>query len=125
MRAKEIDAEFIERARVLAMEYTVVFEPDEQGGFVGRSFEMPGVLAHGAAVGTCEAEVREALAATIAAYLSQGKRPPPPASQRRRGVQLNIRVSSYEKWRLEKAAEENGLSLSDYMRSVALRAANR
>lgn len=82
------------------------------------------VMSDGKSVQACVRAVLEATAATIATMLEMGEKPPAPASDRKRDQQLNIRLSVEEKLRLQAVAQSEGFaSISDYVRSAALRAA--
>lgn len=53
--------------------------------------------------------------------LEMGEKPPAPASEALRGVQLNIRLTYEEKLLLEAAARRDGFrSVSDFVRAAAL-----
>ena len=65
-------SQILRRARAIAREYSLVIEPDAELGFVGRSLEMPGVLADGQTAAKCVAETRNAIVAA-APYQSAPK----------------------------------------------------
>lgn len=86
--------------------------------------EMPLVMADGKTIAACANALIEATALAIVSILEHGEKPPAPASDRKRDQQLNIRLSAEEKLRLEASAQAEGFaSISDYVRSAALRAA--
>ncbi|MBY0312405.1 MAG: type II toxin-antitoxin system HicB family antitoxin [Phycisphaerales bacterium] len=113
------------QARAIAEQYGLVIERDPELGFVGRTLEMPGVMADGRTLTSCVANILEATTASVATLLEQSHRVPTPASQRKRDQQVNIRVSAEERLRLQSLAERDGFaSISDYVRAAALRAAS-
>lgn len=123
-RAKRIDPELYNRAREIAQRYRLLLEVNGRGAYVGSALELPRVIASGATPNECEHETRELLTAAVATLLQAGKTPPPPCSLQRRDEQINIRVSSEEKVRLEAVARQNGFrSVSDYIRRRALEGA--
>lgn len=109
-------------AIALASEYQIILKTHPRGGFVGCAVEMPLVLSHGKDEMTCLAATRHALAETIAHILESGERPPAPADEHKREVQLNIRLTADERIRIQEKARQAGFrSLSDYVRRAALR----
>ena len=105
----------------MAEAYKIVIEPEPELGFMGRSVEMPHVWGDGRTPTECVKSVREALIAVVATMLEMGERPPAPASEAKRQVQLNIRLTDEEKLLLEEAARRDGFrGLSDFVRAAAL-----
>lgn len=101
-----------------------MIERDAELGYVGRTLEMPGVMADGRTVASCAENVLDATIAAVATLLEQGQRAPSPTNQRKRDQQLNIRISAEERLRLQALAERDGFaSVSDYVRAAALRSA--
>lgn len=116
-----LDAETIERARAIAEQYRLLLDVDEQGVHLVTAMEMPRVLASAKTLDECVRKSREMLTVAVASLLRAGKSPPLPSSVQRRDEQINIRVSSEEKVRLEAVARQNGFrSVSDYIRRRAL-----
>jgi predicted RNase H-like HicB family nuclease len=109
------------QAEQIVSEYQLILTQEAEVGYLGRTVEMPLVMANGETVEAC---VRETLAATVAAVatlLELGEKTPLPARQGKRDQQVNIRLSSEEKMILEDAARREGFrSLSDFLRSSAL-----
>jgi len=90
-------------------------------GFLGRTVEMPLVMADGKTIDRCAAETIEATALAISAMLERGERPPSPAGDEKREVQLNVRLTALERLALENAARREGYrSVSDFVRAAAL-----
>jgi predicted RNase H-like HicB family nuclease len=96
----------------------------EDGVYLGRTVEMPYAVSDGRTIAECAARTLGATAASIATILESGRRPPTPSRDAVRTQQVNIRLSSDEKLQLEAAAKREGFrSLSDFVRSAALRGA--
>lgn len=115
----------LDKAREIANQYTLIIEPEPEVGFFGRSFEMPLVMADARTEAACIRETREALATSVAVMLELGERPPAPARAGKRETQVNIRMNAEEKTQIEEAARRAGFrSISDYMRTAALRQAS-
>jgi predicted RNase H-like HicB family nuclease len=101
-----------------------VIEPESSVGFLGRTVEMPYVMADGKSVVDCLHSTVEATIVAVATLLELGQKPPSPATQAKRDRQVNIRLTADEKARLEEVARAEGFrSLSDFMRHSALRTA--
>jgi len=96
--------------------------PEPGVGYLGRTIEMPFVMADGKSIETCAAQLLEGTAAAIASMLEQGAEPPSPAREGKRDQQVNIRLTAEEKLALEGLASKEGFrSISDYVRAAALR----
>lgn len=99
-----------------------MIEPDSDVGYFGRTVEMPTAMSDGKTIEECAANTLEATASGIAVMLEAGQTPPAPAREGKRDQQINIRLTADERLRLESlAAREGYRSVSDYVRSVALR----
>jgi len=106
----------------LAQQYRLILTKDPEGGFLGRSIEMPGVLGHGETEVECLRDTRDALAETILVTYELGEEPPSPASEGKRDVQFNLRFTADERIRIEERARIAGFtSVADYIRRAALR----
>lgn len=46
----------------MIMQYTIVLEPGEQGGYVARCVEVPGACGYGETKGDAVSQIREAIA---------------------------------------------------------------
>jgi predicted RNase H-like HicB family nuclease len=124
---KKIDRPFApdvwERARALAGQYQVIVSCEE-GQWYGRGLELPHVFGDGKTANQCIENTREALAAAVAYMLEEGQRPPTPATEGRRTMQINVRLTAEEKALLEVTAKRKGFSgLSDYVRAAAIEVA--
>lgn len=109
------------RAAELAKAYHLVLTEEPEVGYLGRTVEMPLVMADGESIEACARATLEATTAAIATLLEQGQRPPAPARQGKRDQQVNIRLTGEERMRLEEAARRDGFrSLSDYLRASGL-----
>jgi predicted RNase H-like HicB family nuclease len=112
-----------EEAEKLAGLYRLLISSHGAKGFVGASVEMPLVLGRGMTETQCIADTREAIVTTIEYMLDKGETPPSPASEGKREVQLNIRLTADERMRIHERARQAGFrSIADFMRRAALRA---
>lgn len=90
-------------------------------GYLGRSVEMPFVMADGPTIEACVHETLESHTGAVATLLEMGEKPPSPAREGKREEQLNIRLTADERQRLEESARQAGFrSISDYVRTAAL-----
>ena len=109
-------------AAKIASLYRLVIESRPGGGFAGCAVEMPLVLGSGKTEAACIADTRVALVASVEALLDEGLDVPAPASESKREIQFNIRLTINEKMRIEERARLAGYrSVSDYIRRAALR----
>lgn len=109
------------KAAELAKAYHLVLTEEPEVGYVGRTVEMPLVMADGETIEACARATIEATTAAVATLLEQGARPPAPAREHKRDQQINIRLTSEERMRLEAAARRDGFrTLSDYLRASGL-----
>ncbi len=119
------DAGVWKRAGEIASGYRLIIQKEPDVGYLGRSVEMPMVMADGKTVAKCAAETIEALTVAVAVMLETGQKPPVPNTSEKRTAQVNIRVTEEEKLRLEEAAQRQGFrGISDYIRSAALKEAS-
>lgn len=117
---RPFDKEILKRAQSLAQQYQIIIW-SEDGEFYGRGLELPLVMSGGKTADKCVEHTREALEAAVAYMLEEGEKPPAPASDDTRSVQLNIRLTASEKSLLEQAAQRSGFrGVSDYVRHAAL-----
>lgn len=112
------------KAAAIAERYTVIVERDDEAegtAYVGRTLELPLVMADGPTRAECMEQVMQATTFTIASMLDGGEIPPQPATDESRTAQVNIRLTQREKFCLEAAAKRAGFrGLSDFVRSAAL-----
>jgi hypothetical protein len=74
-------------------------------------------LGIGNTIEQCIAEARALAITGVAQMIESGKRPPLPARNQSRNVQVNIRLSPDEKRAIEEAASKGGFrGISDYLR---------
>ena len=100
-----------------------MIEPDDEGRFVGRVFEMPGVMADGRTQTECLASLMSAASLTVATILEDGEAPPLPCSEVGRREQVNIRLTPEEKVLLTRASAHGGFKgLSEFVRTIVLHA---
>ncbi len=98
-----------------------MLESDGEGGYLGSAIEFPTAVARGRTSEECVQSTRRALAAVVATMLEAGRRPPAPAAQRKREVQINVRLTAEEKLVLEEAAQRCGFKgISDFVRMAAM-----
>ncbi len=121
-KADRLDRPFapviLEQARRLARRYQVVMRR-EADCYYGRGLEMPNALGDGQTPGECLESVKASMAAVVAFMLERGQTPPAAAATESRLVQLNLRVSAYEKLAFEAAAKMRGEGLSQFIRAAA------
>lgn len=119
--SRPIDPATQKKAVELAKAYHLVLTEEPEVGYLGRTVEMPLVMADGESIEACANATLEATTAAIATLLEQGERPPAPARHGKRDQQVNIRLTGEERMRLEEAARRDGFrSLSDYLRASGL-----
>ena len=115
--------EVLAQARDVVAGYRITLDRQPDDTFVGSSVELPFVMADGATKAQCLGATEEALIAAVATLLERGETPPSREGEGRRTLQINLRVSAREKFRLEEAAKKAGFrSVSDFIRASALRA---
>ena len=120
---RPFDADVTAKAKAIAQEYQVIVAC-EDGHWYGRGLEMPRVFGDGKTANQCIENTREALTAAVAYLLEEGQRPPTPATDGRRTMQVNVRLTAEEKALLEVTAQRKGFSgLSDYVRAAAIEVA--
>jgi predicted RNase H-like HicB family nuclease len=121
---KPFDLVILRKAAALAERYTVIVGLDDDAQpptYVGRTLELPLVMADGVTRAACMEQVIEATRFAIAAMLEAGDVPPQPATDDSRTAQINIRLTQREKFCLEAAAKRAGFrGLSDFVRTAAL-----
>jgi len=118
---RPFDTAIWKKASKIAQTYRLVIAPEAGIGYLGRTVEMPYVMADGKTVEKCAAETMEATISAVATMLEMGERPPSAAADAKRDQQVNIRVTVDEKTRLEEAARQAGFrSVSDYLRTSGL-----
>lgn len=119
--ARPFDAATLRRAAEIAARYQIVLEQSEDVGYLGRTVEMPFVMADGPTLESCAEETIEATTAAIATMIEMGQRPPSPAREGKREAQVNVRLTAEEKLILEQTARADGYrSVSDFIRAAAL-----
>lgn len=120
---RPIDADVMAKARKIAGAYQVILAC-EDGRWYGRGLEMPRVFGDGKTANQCIEDTREALTVAVACLLEEGQRPPTPASEGTRTMQVNVRLTAEEKALLEVTAKRKGFTgLSDYVRAAAMEVA--
>lgn len=121
---RSFDRAILDRAREITLGYRLVIQPAEGLGFIGRSVELPGVMAGGKTHEEC---VRATVAATetaVATLLEMGQKPPVPSSAQKRTEQINIRLTPEEKLVLEEESQRRGFrGVSDFVRAAVLKQA--
>jgi predicted RNase H-like HicB family nuclease len=122
--AKVVDRPFetvtMAKAKKIAERYQVILTCEE-GHWYGRGLELPNIHGDGKTVGQCVENTREALAGWVAYLLEEGQRPPAPAREGTRTMQVNVRLTAEEKALLETTATRKGFNgLSDFVRAAAI-----
>jgi predicted RNase H-like HicB family nuclease len=112
--------EVLAKAQAIAHQYQVIVN-HEDGRWYGRGLELPHVFGDGRTASQCIESTREALTVAAAYLLEQGQRPPMPAREGTRTMQVNVRLTAEEKALLETTAKRKGYSgLSDFVRAAAI-----
>lgn len=113
-------APIAKRARELSQQYTILVEVNEEGGYTARAVEMPTAFANDPSEARALKKIRDVLEMLVATLLEQEIEPPVPASEKR-SEQLNVRLTSSERIRIESAAKRQGFrGVSDFVRAAAL-----
>ena len=123
-RNKSLDRPFdravLAKARTIAGHYKIIVE-FEDGEWYGHGLEMPTVFGDGRTVQAAVGDTREALVTAVAHLLERGRKPPAPAREGHRSLQVNVRLTPEEKAILESKAKANGFrGLSDFIRTSLL-----
>jgi predicted RNase H-like HicB family nuclease len=112
----------LNKAKKIANSYSIVLNPSPRLGFIGTSIELPTVFTDSKTMEQCCKNTREALTITVATMIECGQRPPSPASEKRRNVQVNIRLTAEEKEKLTRNSRNFGFKgVSDFVRYAALK----
>lgn len=119
---KPFDKSTLNKAKKIANSYSIVLNPSSRLGFIGTSIELPTVFADSKTMEQCCKNTREALTIAVATIIECGQRPPSTASEKRRNVQVNIRLTAKEKEKLTRSARNLGFKgVSDFVRYAALK----
>jgi predicted RNase H-like HicB family nuclease len=108
------------KAKEIVANYEIVIA-FEDGVWFGHGLELPGARGDGKTPQAAVADTREAMTGVVAYMLEQGQRPPEPAREGKRSVQINVRVTPEEKAVLESRSRAKGFrGLSDFIRTSVL-----
>ncbi|MBN2456473.1 MAG: type II toxin-antitoxin system HicB family antitoxin [Sedimentisphaerales bacterium] len=117
---KAFDTKVASKAKKIAEKYEIILT-EENGEWYGRGLEIPTVFGDGKTPNECAKNTKEALFATVAHLLEQGKVVPAPANKGNRSEQVNVRLTVEEKAILSASAQARGFhSLADFFRTKAL-----
>jgi predicted RNase H-like HicB family nuclease len=120
---RPIDAGVMAKAKMIAQEYQVILAC-EDGHWYGRGLELPNIHGDGKTISRCVENTRDAFCGWVAYLIEEGRRPPTPASEGARTMQVNVRLTAEEKALLEVTAKRKGFSgLSDFVRAAAMEVA--
>jgi predicted RNase H-like HicB family nuclease len=120
---RPIAADVMAKAKVVAQQYQVILSC-EGGHWYGRGLELPQIHGDGKNVSQCVENTREAFQGWVAYLIEEGQRPPTPAREGTRTMQVNVRLTAEEKALLEATAKQKGFSgLSDFVRAAAMEVA--
>ncbi len=109
------------RARKYAKNYILVLEEHERLGFTASCVEIPTVFADGKSANKCVEAMRKALTYAIATMIESGDTPPFPSTDKKRVVQVNVRLTYEEKLLLSSKSKSRGFKgLSDFIRTSVL-----
>ena len=121
---RPFDPKVLKEAESIARSYRFTVEQCDDG-YVGSTVEMSSVIGLGDTPMTAIQETIELLISAIATMIELDQPVPASASSHKRDQQVNIRLSSDEKLRLEEAARREGFrSVSDFIRSAAINRAS-
>ena len=108
------------KAGAIVERYRIVLN-FEEGEWYGHGLEIPTAFGEGRTAVAAVADTRRALATAVAYMLEKGERPPAPAREGNRSVQVNVRLTAEEKALLESRAKARGFrGLSDFIRAAVL-----
>lgn len=120
---RPISAGVMAKAKAIAQEYQVILAC-EDGHWYGRGLELPSIHGDGKTIGQCVENTREAFCGWVAYLIEEGQRPPTPAREGTRTMQVNVRLTAEEKALLEVTAKRKGFSgISDFVRAAAMEVA--
>ena len=111
----------VRRAAEVVPRYQVVIRwSPEDDGYAGHCIEMPNAIGFGITESECVAEVRGNLSALVMYALESGETPPL-ADRPLRNTRVSVSFADYERATAQALADAAGKSLSDYIRTAALR----
>ena len=117
---RPFDPAILAEARAIVADYQIVIA-FEDGEWFGHGLELPGAHGDGKTPQAAVADTRDAMIGMVAYMLEEGQRPPEPAREGHRSVQINIRVTPEEKAVLESRSRAKGFrGLSDFIRASVL-----
>ena len=117
---RPFDKRILAEAKAIAGQYKIILE-FEDGDWYGCGLEMPTAFGDGKTPQAAVADTREALVLAVAYMLEKGERPPTPAREGHRSMQVNVRLTPREKAVLESKAHAQGFrGLSDFIRTSVL-----
>ena len=117
---RPFDKDILVRATEIVSRYKIVVEY-EDGEWYGCGLELPGAHGDGKTPQAAVANTRQAMVGVVAYMLEEGQRPPAPAREGSRSVQINIRVTPEEKAVIESRCRAKGFKgVSDYVRASVL-----
>jgi len=118
---KPFNVSTLHKAEKIASQYRIILEKNEKLGYIGSSVELPGVFADAKTPEKCFKAAEQALTIAVATMLENGQIPPLPASDEKRTVQVNVRLTAEEKMLISNAANNSGFKgVSDFIRSTTL-----
>ncbi|PKL46725.1 MAG: hypothetical protein CVV39_06840 [Planctomycetes bacterium HGW-Planctomycetes-1] len=118
---KPFNVSTLHKAEKITSQYRIILEKNEKLGFIGSSVELPGVFADAKTPEKCFKATEQALTIAVATMLENGQIPPLPASDEKRTVQVNVRLTAEEKMLISNAANNSGFKgVSDFIRSTTL-----
>lgn len=118
---RPFDPAILARARRIVAGYKLVIQREPEVGFFGCSVELPYAMGDGRTIERCARVTTESLILAVASMPESGERPPSPASESKRDVQISIPLTAEERLILDTAAQREGFrSTSDFVRHAAL-----
>jgi predicted RNase H-like HicB family nuclease len=82
---RPFDAVLLARAKAIASTYTLVIEPCDDVGYLGRTIELPLAMSDGKTIAKCARRVIAATTLAIATMLERDEQPPAAARDARNG----------------------------------------
>lgn len=118
--SRPFDPEILRQAEAYASRYQVILW-EEDGWYYGHGLEFPHAYGDGKTPTAAVTDTRKAFVLAVATLLELGERPPVPAMEQTRSLQVNIRMNAEEKAIIGQKARQMGFrSISDYIRAVAV-----
>ncbi len=118
---KHISKSVLGSSEKIARAYHLILEEHERLGFTASCIEFPTVFADGKSANECVRGIRKALTYAVATMIESGDTPPESFVEKKRNLQVNIRLNYEEKTLLSSVSRSRGFKgLSDFIRTSVL-----